>query len=245
MPPESPDPAGAGVASWAAVGVAAVRSPTTSATATSPRDRREPGDRPRHREAGGVVSMVRIVPSPTTEACFPRWSRGSRAKHTSDRLGTWVRRDVRFFIDRRLVASCAPTTVRIAEPEGKTLQGSLSLPLGTRGADWAGAPRSAFPDLATATDRPMAPSAAWRSPGTAARVSGSRVARASWQPTPTVRSSGPTGRGLTADIVTFSHAEDESVAARGKAKDAGPRYDVPGRPSAHERRERLRPQFTR
>ena len=34
---------------------------------------------------------------------------------------------------------------------------------------------------------------------------------------------GPTGRGLTADIVTFSHAEDESSAHRGKGKDHGPR----------------------
>ena len=41
---------------------------------------------------------------------------------------------------------------------------------------------------------------------------------------------GPTGRGLTADIVTFSHAEDESVAARGKAKDAGPRSRYLGVP---------------
>jgi L-ascorbate metabolism protein UlaG (beta-lactamase superfamily) len=41
---------------------------------------------------------------------------------------------------------------------------------------------------------------------------------------------GPTGRGLTADIVTFSHAEDEAVAVRGKTKDAGPRSRYLGVP---------------
>ena len=40
------------------------------------------------------------------------------------------------------------------------------------------------------------------------------------RPTRTAPIVGPTGRGLTADIVTFSHAEDEASApARGKAKD--------------------------
>ena len=51
---------------------------------------------------------------------------------------------------------------------------------------------------------------AWRSPGSGIRASGCRVARASSSPTRIGAIAGPTGRGLTADICTYSHAEERA-----------------------------------
>ena len=73
------------------------------------------------------------------------------------------------------------------------LHSSLSLPLGTRGADWAGAPRS-FLCARSSYARPVspvAPSRAWRSPGTAAHAFVSRDVKGSSPQTRSGPSSGP------------------------------------------------------
>ena len=64
----------------------------------------------------------------------------------------------------------------------------------------------------------MAPSAAWRSTwygGSCVRLKGREGVVVA---DPYRAIVGPTGRGLTADIVSFSHAEDEASASRGKAQ---------------------------
>ena len=52
--------------------------------------------------------------------------------------------DMRFFIVRGLVPSRVGALLLVSTEPRRQLHSSLSLPLGTRGADWAGVPRSFF-----------------------------------------------------------------------------------------------------
>ena len=90
--------------------------------------------------------------------------------------------------------------------------------LGTRGADWAGATRSMSADIAarlgTRRDRRM-----WHHPAMEITWLGDTCVRFKGREGVVVADAyrsvaGPTGRGLTADICTYSHADGASVATR-------------------------------
>ena len=138
--------------------------------------------------------------------------------------------DVCFFIVRGLVATRRPITVHPAEPRRKKHFRVPSPSLLERGALIGQAPLVLLSRTgsggAAAYGTIGHVEITWYG-GSCVRLKGREGVVAA---DPYRAIVGPTGRGLTADIVTFSHAEDEETAARGKGKDTGPRSRYLGVP---------------
>ena len=138
----------------------------------------------------------------------------------------------RFFTFSMLVPSRRRRYLAGAEP--RHIPGSLSLPrnegrrLGRRPSFHV---RGAPPPASYAACGTIQP---WRSPGSGIRASGSRVAKAWSSRTPIRSVAGPTGRGLTADICTYSHADGASVATTRHRPRRHPQHDRPGRHPADQ-----------
>ena len=182
--------------------------------------------------------MVRIVPSPTTEACFPT-------------VVAWLSCQAHL----RSAGNLGPTRCAFLHrsPSGGFIHADYRTDRGTGRKNTSGFPLP--PSWNEGRRLGRRPSFCFPGPRDGDRSTYGTIGRMeiTWYGGSCVRLKGregvvaadpyraivgPTGRGLTADIVTFSHAEDELVAARGKAKDAGPRSRYLGVPCPRASRAR-------